>query len=55
MILLHIKDPKDVLPVADALLKSGYTVVLKKQKVNGKYENVVAAKLQGEQKEGEAE
>ena len=42
-IILVIKDPKDVLTVADALLKSGYTVSTPKKKVGGKLEHFVVA------------
>ncbi|MEA5144747.1 MAG: hypothetical protein VB041_01750 [Candidatus Limiplasma sp.] len=42
-IILNIKDPKDVLTVADALLKSGYTVSTPKKKVGGKLEHFVVA------------
>jgi hypothetical protein len=42
-IVLQIKDPKDVLVVADALLKSGYTVSTPKRKVGAKWETYVVA------------
>ena len=45
-IVLNIKDPKDVLTVADALLKSGYTVSTPKKKVGGKLEHFVVASLE---------
>lgn len=54
-VILHIKDAKDVLLVADALLKSGYTVSTPKKKVGAKYEQYVVAYLPGaetEQEEG---
>ncbi|MEG1777258.1 MAG: hypothetical protein RR367_12135 [Clostridia bacterium] len=44
-IVLRIKDPKDVLLVADALLKSGYTVSTPKKKVGAKYEQYISAFL----------
>lgn len=42
-ITLVIKDSKDVLLVADALLKSGYTVSTPKRKVGAKWETYVVA------------
>jgi len=42
-ITLVIRDPKDVLVVADALLKSGYTVSTPKRKVCAKWETYVVA------------
>lgn len=44
-IVLVLKDPKDVLTVADALLKSGYTVSTPKKKVGGKVEHFVVATM----------
>lgn len=44
-IILFIKDAKDVLTVADALLKSGYTVSTPKKKVGGKLESFVVAEI----------
>ncbi len=55
-IILNIKDPKDVLTVADALLKSGYTVSTPKKKVGGKLEHFVVATMErAGQGEGAAE
>lgn len=55
-IVLNIKDPKDVLTVADALLKSGYTVSTPKKKVGGKLEHfVVATMAKAAPGEGETE
>ena len=54
-IVLFIKDPNDVLPVANALLKSGYTVSTPKHKVGAKWESyVVATMIKGSLQEGEA-
>lgn len=55
-VILTIKDPKDVLIVADALLKSGYTVSTPKKKVGGKLEHfVVATHPKVETEEGASE
>jgi hypothetical protein len=43
IITLVIRDPKDVLTVADALLKSGYTVSTPKRKVGAKWEAYIVA------------
>lgn len=54
--ILNIKDPKDVLTVADALLKSGYTVSTPKKKVGGKLEHyVVASIVKAGSEEGDSE
>ena len=53
-ITLVIKDSKDVLLVADSLLKSGYTVSTPKRKVGAKYETYVVAtmgQIEAEQQE----
>ncbi|MDD3334115.1 MAG: hypothetical protein PHI98_01225 [Eubacteriales bacterium] len=50
-IVLHIKDPKDVLLVSDALLKSGYTVSNPRKKVGSKYELYVVAYLPSAEQE----
>ena len=54
-ISLRIKDPKDVLLVSDALLKSGYTVANTRKKVGSKYEQFVVAFLPSVEAEGEEE
>lgn len=53
-ITLVIKDSKDVLLVADALLKSGYTVSTPKRKVGAKWETyvvVTTGTIEAEQQE----
>ena len=53
-ITLVIKDSKDVLLVADALLKSGYTVSTPKHKVGAKWETyivVTTGQIEAEQQE----
>lgn len=52
-IIMRIKDSKDVLVVADALLKSGYTVATPKKKVGGKYEQYVVAVVKPDSESGE--
>ena len=53
-ITLVIRDSKDVMLVADALLKSGYTVSTPKRKVGAKWETYIVAttgQIEAEQQE----